>query len=40
MTKKTAVEPVENRAKTLIQKSKTPSGDYVINPNRGGAEGR
>lgn len=29
------MEPVEIEAKTLIQKSKTPSNDYVINPYTG-----
>jgi DNA repair photolyase len=29
------VEPVEIEAKTLIQKTKTPSNDYVINPYTG-----
>ncbi|MDX5564012.1 hypothetical protein PYK79_12485 [Streptomyces sp. ID05-04B] len=29
------MEPVEIEAKTLIQKSKTPSNDYVINPCTG-----
>ncbi|MER5218355.1 hypothetical protein ABT063_49725 [Streptomyces sp. NPDC002838] len=29
------MEPVEIEAKALIQKSKTPSNDYVINPYTG-----
>ncbi|MFD5268263.1 hypothetical protein [Streptomyces sp. NPDC058335] len=29
------MEPVEIEAKTLIQKSRTPSNDYVINPYTG-----
>ena len=29
------MEPIEIEAKTLIQKSKTPSNDYVINPYTG-----
>ncbi|MFE7902908.1 radical SAM protein [Streptomyces sp. NPDC057424] len=34
------MEPVEIEAKTLIQKSQTPSNDYVINPYTGCVLGR